>query len=103
MRRVINRLKRAMFAAGFALATTIAPNPRLAERMLLRLTQDEFAPEDEFERRRWEEWHPLERSFKRPDWFGKPRLTVKQLMAENMRKEVEKRVERLKNERIFDA
>lgn len=99
MRRVINRLKRAMFAAGFALATTIAPNPRLAERMLLRLTQDEFEPDNEIERKQWAEWHPAERSFKRPDWFGKPRLTVKQLMAENMRKEVLKRVEKLKHER----
>lgn len=87
-----NRLKRAALSLGFVFAT-LFNNPRLAEKTLTTLTQDEFEPANEQERKQWRSWHHLERQFVRPDWVGKPRPTIRALMHKNMESEVKRRME----------
>ena len=88
----MKKLKRALLSAGFVFATMFE-KPRLAQKMLITLSQDEFAPADANEARQWKEWHPLERQFAVPSWIGKPRLALKELMRRNLNMMVKKRLE----------
>lgn len=101
----MNRLKRAFLSAGFVFAAMFN-KPRAAEKMLLTLTQDQFAPDDAAERKKWEEWHPLERSWSKPEWIGKPRPSLSTLMRQNLNKEVFRRAKQkglIPNDRVPDA